>query len=111
MITIREYGRSRKEEWVDYRMYVNRKHVGDATVYEFENGTYIERLDIVDIFRNRGYGTKFVSWLANRYGCVYAAPDNKDSKRFFDRMGDDESYGEFGGFDQGFGVYKIEPLC
>lgn len=103
---VREF--RRHDNWVGYKLIVDGEEVGFAGVVQFEDGsTYLERIDIYDGHQNRGYGTKFIEWLANRYDGIYAAPDNEDSQRLFERLGEDDSHGDMAGFDQGFGVYEI----
>jgi len=118
MIKIREYRRYYLDgnETVTYVMYVNGEKVGYAYVTEFLKGkednesdgmdAYIDRIDIYDGYRNKGFGSTFIAWISGQYDRVFAAPDNLDSQRLFDRIGR-EHYGEYGGFDQGFGVYEI----
>jgi len=104
MIKIRET--QRMNNWVDYEMQVEGEVVGGAYVIEYDDAAYIERIDINEDRRNRGYGSILIAWISEKYGRVYAAPDNPISKRLFERIGDEHD-GEYSGFDQGFGVYEI----
>lgn len=83
--------------------------VGGASVIVYDDGTtYIERVDIDDGYRNRGYGSAMLKRLATIYDTVYLAPDNDDARRLYARLGDDvTSKGSWGYVDQGFGVYAI----
>lgn len=83
--------------------------VGGASVIVYGNGdAYIERVDVDDGYRNRGYGTAMLKQLAARYGAVYLAPDNDDARRLYARLGDDvTARGSWGYVNQGFGVYAI----
>nr|DAG63865.1 MAG TPA: acetyltransferase domain containing protein [Caudoviricetes sp.] len=83
--------------------------VGGASVIVYDSGdAYIERIDVDDGYRNRGYGTAMLKQLAALYGAVYLAPDNDDARRLYVRLGDDvTSNGSWGYIDQGYGVYAI----
>lgn len=83
--------------------------VGGASVIVYDSGdAYIERVDVDDGYRNRGYGTSLLNQLAVMYGTVYLAPDNDDARRLYARLGDDVTdKGTWGYVDQGFGVYAI----
>lgn len=83
--------------------------VGGASVIVYDSGdAYIERIDVDDGYRNRGYGTAMLKQLAALYGAVYLAPDNDDARRLYARLGDDvTSNGSWGYVDQGYGVYAI----
>lgn len=105
MIRIREY--RRKDDWVRYEMYVNGENVGGASVVEFQDCTYLERIDIYDGYMSQGHGTRFINWLANRYDGIIAAPDNEGCQRLFSRLGDEEEV-LLQGYDQGHGLYRVE---
>lgn len=83
--------------------------IGGASVIVYDNGdAYIERIDVDDGYRNRGYGTAMLKQLAALYGAVYLAPDNDDARRLYARLGDDvTSKGSWSYVDQGYGVYAI----
>lgn len=83
--------------------------IGGASVIVYDNGdAYIERIDVDDGYRNRGYGTAMLKQFAARYGTVYLAPDNDGARRLYARLGDDvTSRGSWGYVDQGYGVYAI----
>lgn len=99
-----------------YDIVANDKIIGMATVMSSPNApSYLERIDIDEPYRGKGYGTAAINELSDMHGGLYAAPDNPDSQRLFDRIGYEQSqkeYGEFGhAIDQGFGVYDISrPL-
>ena len=92
-----------------YSARVGAVEVGSASVILYDDGdAYIERIDVDDGYRNRGYGTAMLKQLAAEYGNVYLAPDNEDARRLYARLGDDvTSVGAWGYVDQGFGVYAI----
>lgn len=83
--------------------------VGGASVIVYDDGdAYVERVDIDDGYRNRGYGTAMLKRLATMYDTVYLAPDNDDARRLYARLGDDvTSKGSWNYVNQGFGVYAI----
>jgi len=74
---------------------------------ESDMSLYIERIDIDEQFRGKGYGTKAIQQISDEYRIVFAAPDNEDSQRLFERLG--EEYYEDGAHavDQGYGVYRV----
>ncbi len=83
--------------------------VGGASVIVYDDGdAYIERIDVDDGYRNRGYGTAMLKQLAKMYGDVYLAPDNDGARRLYARLGDDvTARGSWSYVDQGWGVYVI----
>lgn len=92
-----------------YRARVRGVEVGSASVIVYDDGdAYVERIDVDDGYRNRGYGTAMLKQLAAMYGDVYVAPDNDDARRLYARLGDDVTgKGSWGYVDQGYGVYAI----
>lgn len=92
-----------------YTARVDGVDVGGASVVAYDSGdAYIERIDVEDGQRNRGYGTAMLKRLAAMYGGVYLAPDNDAARRLYARLGDDvTSKGSWGYVDQGYGVYAI----
>lgn len=92
-----------------YRARVRGVEVGNASVIVYDDGdAYVERIDVDDGYRNRGYGTAMLKQLAAMYGDVYLAPDNDDARRLYARLGDDVTgKGSWGYVDQGYGVYAI----
>ena len=85
---------------------LNGQEIGTAAVMVSEEGNYLERIDINEAQRGLGYGTQFIQHIQSVYGSFYTAPDNEDSQRLFDRIGDDAS-GKYWMVNQGFGVYEI----
>lgn len=83
--------------------------IGGASVIAYDDGTaYVERVDVDDGYRNRGYGTAMLKQLAAMYGAVYLAPDNDGARRLYARLGDDVTdKGSWSYVDQGYGVYAI----
>lgn len=92
-----------------YRARARGVEVGSASVIVYDDGdAYVERIDVDDGYRNRGYGTAMLKQLAAMYGDVYVAPDNDDARRLYARLGDDVTgKGSWGYVDQGYGVYAI----
>lgn len=91
--------------------------VGSATLtlYHGENVAreyaHLERIDIDEDCRGRGYGSAAIEAMREEYGRIVAAPDSEDSRRLYERIGDlvedtrgdmDETY-----LCVGFGVYEI----
>lgn len=93
-------------EMVTYEAIVNGVIVGYASVTVSDEGAYLERIDVEDGHRGQGYGTAFIRHLSAEYGSIVAAPDNADSQRLFERLGDDVSE-EHWMINQGYGVYVI----
>lgn len=104
MMKVREF--RRHDNWIGYNLIVDGVEVGFAGVIEFEDCAYLERIDIYDDHMNKGYGTKFINWLAYHHDDIIAAPDNEGSQRLFDRLGWEE-HSLLQGYDQGFGLYKV----
>ena len=91
--------------------------VGSATLIRYygEGGgrkyTHLERIDIDEEFRDKGFGTAAIKTMCGNYGRIVAAPDSEDSKRLYERIGNlvvdttghmDEVY-----LCVGFGVYEF----
>ena len=79
---------------------------GLTTVQTNENDTYLERIDIDEEYQGQGIGTRAIKELANIYGTIYAAPDNENSQRLFEKIGTEQTE-KYWMVDQGFGVYEI----
>ena len=91
--------------------------VGAATLtrYYDEDGdieySHLERIDIDEDSRGKGYGSAAIEAMRKAYGRIVAAPDSEDSQRLYARIGEEvldttgdkeECY-----LDVGFGVYEI----
>ena len=82
--------------------------VGDCNIMVSDTGAYCERIDIKDEHQNKGHGTAALNLLSDMYNGVMVAPDNKDSARLFERIGNDVSDSNSAYYyDQGYGVYSI----
>ena len=89
--------------------------VGEATLirYHGEDGeikySHLERIDIAEESRGKGYGSAAIEAMRKAYGRIVAAPDSEDSQRLYERIG--EPMFDFDGdreechLDIGFGVY------
>ena len=88
------------------------KLVGEAmlTRYYNEDGgheyTQLERIDIDEDFRGKGFGTAAIKTMRENYGRIVAAPDSEDSKRLYERIGK-LVIDTTGRLDVGFGVYEF----
>lgn len=86
--------------------------VGGGSMIEDEDSCYLERIDIDEEYRGKGYGTQALYLLRGIYGTYYLAPDNADAKRLYDRVAEEmpqDEYDRWGfAIDQGFGVYVID---
>ena len=92
---------------VEYVMKLDGEEIGWASVMVSDTA-YVERIDIAEDHRNCGYGTEFLRALSDEYGSVFAAPDNEDAQRLYDRLGYDvTNKDEWSYVDQGYGVYEI----
>ena len=92
-------------------------YVGEATLirYHGENVrreyAHLERIDIDEDFRGKGYGSAAIEAMRKAYGRIVAAPDSEDSQRLYERIG--EPMFDFDGdreechLDIGFGVYDF----
>lgn len=87
----------------------NNTVIGAVSVIEYDSDeTYIERIDVDEEFRNRGYGTETLNELSAIYGEFYITPDNEDAQRLYARLGNEiDSDNEFSYFDEGYGVFVI----
>ena len=83
------------------------KCVGFASLMVGENSTYIERIDIDTEEQGNGYGTQAIKAISRMYETVFAAPDNSDSQRLFERLGREYTGDEADYIDQGYGVYEV----
>jgi RimJ/RimL family protein N-acetyltransferase len=81
--------------------------VGSMTLMVDENSTYIERIDVAEEYQGNGYGTQAIQMVAREYDTVFAAPDNEDSQRLFERLGRVYTGDEADYVDQGFGVFQL----
>lgn len=91
--------------------------VGSATLtrYYDEDGnteyTHLERIDIDEDSRGKGYGSAAIEAMRKAYGRIVAAPDSEDSQRLYARIGE-EVIDTNGDKEEvylcvGFGVYEI----
>ena len=93
------------------------KIVGSATLIRYygEDGdrkyTHLERIDIDEDFRGKGFGTAAIKTMCENYGRIVAAPDSEDSKRLYERIGnlviDTTGHMEEVYLCVGFGVYEF----
>lgn len=85
--------------------------VGGGSMMVDEDSSYLERIDIDEEHRGKGYGTQALYLLRDIYGPYYLAADNEDARRLYDRIADEMPQVEYDrwGFaiDQGFGVHVI----
>lgn len=108
MMELKVVSRVNEENWesVGYEIEVDGEVIGSASIMVSEEGSYLERIDIDENHRGRGFGTDAINKISSEFGGVYAAPDNEDSQRLFDRIGWDVSE-KYWMVDQGYGVYEI----
>ena len=91
--------------------------VGSAMVtrYHGENVcreyAHLERIDIDEDSRGKGYGSDAIEAMRKAYGRIVAAPDSEDSRRLYERIGElvvetrfdqEETF-----LDVGYGVYEF----
>ena len=88
--------------------------VGGGNMIEAEREddfNYLERIDIDEEHRGKGYGTSALYELQSVYGSYYLAPDNERAQRLYERIADEISSADYDAFgfaiDQGYGVYEI----
>jgi RimJ/RimL family protein N-acetyltransferase len=77
--------------------------IGVMSLLVDDDSTYIERIDIDEAHRNRGYGTEAIRLVADEYDETFAAADNEDAARLYSRIG--VKTNEHQEIDQGFGVW------
>jgi len=113
MIRFEETYRADEESYesISIKAVVDGKKVGVMALMVSNSEAYIERIDVVEGERNKGYGTQMLQYAASLYGYTYIAPDNEDAKRLYDRIGSEMNgadYGRVGLYvDQGYGVYEL----
>lgn len=81
--------------------------IGGCSIMVDDSYAYCERIDIDEQYRNRGYGAAALNELSEIFNGIVVAPDNKDAKRLYDRLGYEYSGDGTEYIDQGYGVYKI----
>lgn len=109
MIEIIEVRRQTEDSYqaIGYSIRLDGVEIGTAGVIDGEPIAYVERIDIDESQRNRGYGSKALQRLSDLYGEIIIAPDNEDAQRLYDRLGQ-EYHGDVADYlDEGFGVYRI----
>lgn len=108
MMEVKEVMRQQEAtyEAIAYEAILEGVTIGYATVMVGDGGAYLERIDINEEYRGQGHGTAFINRLAAEYGSIFAAPDNPDSQRLFERLGRDVSDKRWY-VDQGYGVYEV----
>ncbi len=86
-------------------------HYDQEEDIETEDRPYLERFDIIEGYRRRGYGTKALLLLRAMHGSYILAPDNEQAQQLYERIGrkiTESDYSKWGfAADQGFGVYEI----
>ncbi len=99
---------SEEESYIDeqYELRLDGETIGWASVMVSDTA-YVERIDIDENYRNRGFGTKMLKDLSSMYGSVAVAPDNEDARRLYERIGEEYEGDDYEYIDQGFGVYEI----
>lgn len=97
-----------------WHIFKDGKEVGFASVQNWEtkeeDGVYVERIDVYDGFRGKGYGTALLEAIDDHYDCdIYICPDNERAAKLYERLGEKTGcYPEFYGYyDCGFGIYDI----
>lgn len=120
MITLKKvferyFGDNEEYDYFGYEIISDSKKVGTIEVVDHFNDDndvcYVERIDIDSEYRNRGIGTYVLSTLLYDecgYYTVVVAPDSEDSKRLYERIGQ-EGFSDYNldYMDQGYGVYSI----
>ena len=94
--------------WASYNIEVDGVVIGEVSINEYDDGAYIERMDIDEQHRNKGLGRQAAEMIASKYDDTYAAPDSEDAQRFWARIGEEvDSDNSYSYLDQGYGVYKF----
>ena len=95
-----------------YSIFSDDEEVGSASVSTNglnDENAYVERIDIYEENRSRGYGSAALKALACDFWKIWLAPDNESAKRLYSRMGKESYDVSFAPYvDQGFGVYCID---
>ena len=107
MITLQQTYREDEDSYSyeGYSIMVDGNEVGFANLMIDDTSTYIERLDINEESRNKGFGTQAITMISGMYDKVFAAPDNASSRRLLERLGYETT--EYWMVDQGYGVYAF----
>ena len=77
---------------------------------EFEiTSTYVENIDVLPEYQNKGIGTAALKMLAEEYDILYLAPTDEKNQRLNARLGEECSEEPYVDpyVDQGFGLYRI----
>lgn len=97
-----------------WNIFKDGKEVGFASVQNWEtkeeDGVYVERIDVYDGFRGKGYGTALLEAIDEYYDYdIYICPDNERAAKLYERLGEKlEYYPEpYCYLDCGLGVYDI----
>ena len=96
---------------VSVAAYSDEMEVGQMNLTIDNDGTYIERIDVIESLRGHGFGTEMLQHVAREYDNAFLAPDNADAKRLYERIGCEMRSGDYDKYgyaiDQGYGVYTI----
>ena len=94
--------------WENFEIMADGEAVGEVTVKTWDDGSaLIERIDIIDGKRGKGYGSETIRTISDDHDTTYIVPDNADAQRLYDRLGSETSDDVWQSLDQGFGVYRV----
>lgn len=94
--------------WECFDIEAQGKKVGECTVKFWDDGSaLIERIDIEESDRGKGFGTDAIKMISDDHGKTFIVPDNARAAALYNRIGgriDDDLWCSL---DQGFGVYRV----
>jgi RimJ/RimL family protein N-acetyltransferase len=98
------------ESWYDIEL--DGVKIGSCIMMEYHDGTaLLDRLDIDEQYRCKGYGTEAIEALkrirSEKDGCLYCAAESERCSHLYDRIGRQTSEDPWCNLDQGFGVYCL----
>ena len=92
----------------NFKIFAGGKKVGFASVKSWSDGTaLIERIDIDDGERCKGYGTIAIDLISCKFDRTFIVPDNKRAASLYSRIGRETDDDLWCSLDQGYGVYRV----
>lgn len=95
-------------EYIGYSIMVGGEKVGDVLLKHWDDGTaLIERIDIDENQRCKGYGTDAIKQVSADHDKCFIVPDNRRAAALYERIGCETCDDLWLHLDCGFGVYRV----